>query len=520
MQSEISTKKFAYIIFFSYLCSLDFYLCLPRMKKRLYIVLLLLCAFAFAMTSCRSVHEARATVAQADSLLQADQVFDDAEALHQAVHALSPWRVLMPTSYAKACFFYGRLLRINRSYSEAMPYLLYARAARTNDHELLGRVYSNIAYICRMESNYSLACTMYECSAQAFLQAGDSMRYRIGLTNMAYALAEQSDTAGVRALLEPVIQSVTDSLLLAMCYETYAEAYMRAGDYARGLQYANMVEGEQEAAPSLMMIKGQCYSYLVQYDSATYYARQVLQATDHLFLRANALYILTQQDSTAQLEDVRAAAAERAAVLRVIANDQGDLSHAVGQLEQDMNTPPRRWGLLLAGVLCLIVALLAWWYNIRRQHQRSMAEIAHEKQRAQAFIHERQKQNAQLQQQFDDRRVKIEQEVSKNVETLLRADDWQQTLCWKDYEQFCAVVNRQFFMLADKLKAKGDLKDKELRLCVLVMMDCFDSKQLAALLHYGQSGIRNFKQHTANKLGTNSRELKQQMIRLMTGELN
>jgi len=93
-------------------------------------------------------------------------------------------------------------------------------------------------------------------------------------------------------------------------------------------------------------------------------------------------------------------------------------------------------------------------------------------------------------------------------------------LCWKDYEQFCAVVNRQFFMLADKLKAKGDLTDKELRLCVLVMMDCFDSKQLAALLHYGQSGIRNFKQHTANKLGTNSRELKQQMIRLMTGELN
>ena len=80
------------------------------------------------------------------------------------------------------------------------------------------------------------------------------------------------------------------------------------------------------------------------------------------------------------------------------------------------------------------------------------------------------------------------------------------------------MVNKQFFLLADKLKAKGTLNEKELRLCVLVLMDCFDSKQLATLLHYGESGVRNYKQHTANKLGTNSRELREQLIRMMTGE--
>ena len=369
----------------------------------------------------------------------------------------------------------------------------------------------NLALICRWQGDYPLSYSLYECSAEAFRNAGDTLRYRIAVTNMAYALAEQGDTTGVQALLAPL-----DSYpaLADMCNETYAEAFMRAGDYKQGLHYANRCNGGE---PSVMMIKAQCFSQSGQLDSATCYARKVLELSRHPFMRANALYILTQQDSTANLVDVRNAAAERARVLNRIADKQGDLTRAVELIRQDINGRSWQWNLLLAGVLCIIVALIAWWQMIRREHKRAIAHIAQQKQQAQEHVSLHQQQDAQLQLQIAERRKMIEQEVNTNLIALQRADDWRKSLGWYNDELFCEITNKQFFMLADKLKARS-LNDKEIRLCMLVLMDYFDSKQTAKLLNYAESGVRNFKQHTANKLGTTSRELREHLIRIITGE--
>ena len=452
---------------------------------------------------------------QADSLLQAGEVYTDSIALYSAVQALNQWRWLLPTDYARACFFYGRLLRIEEDYARSMPYFINARHACTCDDGLLGRVYSNIAYICRLEGSYPLAYDMYECSAGQFLHAGDTVRYLIARTNMAYALAEQGDTCGVQAIIAPIGQSCPTPSIVAMCDETCAEAFMRAGDYLTALRYAGRIN---PPTPSVLMIKGQCFSQLGQCDSATCYARQVVGQTDHPFLLVNALFILTQQDSTADLPGVRSVAAQRAVVLKQIAVNQGDLSRAVELLRQDLDVKPIHLGLLPVSMLCLLIVLIAWWLILRRQRKREMTRIAQERQQAQAFISAREEQNALLQQQFDERRAKIEQEITQNIDALRHADDWRKTLCWNNYEQFCEVVNKHFFLLADKLKAAGQLNEKELRLCMLVLMDCFDSRQMATILYYGESGIRNFKQHTAKKLGTTSRDLREHLFRMMTGE--
>ncbi len=463
------------------------------------------------MISCTPVREAQQTVALADSLLAEDNVYSDSSGIAQAVDALAPWQMFIPEDYAKACFYYGRLLRINEQYTDAAQYLLRARRSLTGNHELLGRTYSNLALICRWQGDYPLSYSLYECSTEAFLNAGDTLRYRIAVTNMAYALAEQGDTTGVQTLLAPL-----DSYpaLADMCNETYAEAFMRAGNYKQGLHYANRCNGGE---PSVMMIKGQCFSQSGQFDSATCYARKVLERSRHPFMRANALYILTQQDSTANLADVRNAAAERARVLNRIADKQGDLTRAVELIRLDINGRSWQWNLLLAGVLCIIVALIAWWQMIRREHKRAIAHIAQQKQQAQEHVSLHQQQDAQLQLQIAERRKMIEQEVNTNLIALQRADTWRKSLGWYNDELFCEITNKQFFMLADKLKAHA-LNDKEIRLCMLVLMDCFDSKQTAKLLNYAESGVRNFKQHTANKLGTTSRELREHLIRIITGE--
>lgn len=484
-------------------------------RSRFHIVCLVAWLVLSGISSCTPVREAWTVTAQADSLLAEGQVYTDSLALAKAVGTMRPLRWVLPNDYARACFFYGRLLRIQEDYAEAMRYFICARHAHADDHPLLGRVYSNMAYICRMQGDYSLAGDIYAWSAAEFLDAGDTLRYYTACVNQAYTLAEQGDTAGVAQQLQPVGQSSYAPALAWMTSETRAEAYMRAGDYVQSLLYTDSIDVQ---TPSVLMIKGQCFSGLKRYDSAAYYARRVLEQTDHLFLQANALFILTQQDSTAGLPEVRTAAAQRAVVLMQIADNQGDLSCAVELLRQDIYTRPIKWGLLVISVLCLIVALLGWWWFVLNQHRHSVELIAQEKKRAQAFISAREQQNAELQQQLTERRLEIEQDVSRNIEALRQADDWRKSLCWNNYEQLCTVVNRHFYLLADKLKAAGQLNEKELRLCVLVLMDNFDSKQLATILHYGESGIRNFKQHTANKLGTSSRQLREHLLRMITGE--
>ncbi|MBQ7531739.1 MAG: hypothetical protein IJT12_08545 [Paludibacteraceae bacterium] len=484
-------------------------------KQTRFILLIIGAVAVFGLSACSSVHEARITIAQADSLLVAGEVYEDSTSLARAVNTLTPWRRVAPTDYAKACFYYGRLLRTRTFYADAMRQLIAARHSRTSDGELLGRVYSNIAYICRLEGNYPLAHDMYVCSSQCFAQAADTLRYLIAQTNIAYALAELGDTSGVRALIEPIRAADMPAGVEDMCLETYAEAYMRAGDYVQAMRYASSVS---ELSPSVRMIMAQCWSETGQVDSASYHARLVVEQTNHPFLLANALFILAHQDTTACLTDVRNASAQRSIVLEHIADNQGDLSHAVEILQQDMNGKTQRWRMPVIGIVCLIIALIVWWCIIRRHHKRAIEQIAHERQQADEFISAREEQSAQLQEQLSAQRLHIEQEVARNLDALRQSAGWRQSVGWNDYEQFCNVVNRQFFFLADKLKATGQLSEKELRLCVLVLMDCFDSRQQAALLHYGESGVRNLKQHAANKLGTTSRLLREQLMKLMTGE--
>jgi predicted aminopeptidase len=76
---------------------------------------------ALLMTACapRGVDEACCVVAEADSLWQAGQTYDDSLRLAQAYETLSPFNNPLlstfhpkrSTDYAHACYHYGRLLR-------------------------------------------------------------------------------------------------------------------------------------------------------------------------------------------------------------------------------------------------------------------------------------------------------------------------------------------------------------------------------------------------------------------------
>ena len=137
------------------------------MRKLLFILPIILLCFS----SCNRLQEAQKVVAECDSLLNAGLLYEDSASLAGAVGTLNHYRLLYPTEYAKANYYYGRLLRSRENYVAAMQCFIDATETHTNDYNVLGRSYSNIATICSYEENFKLAYDLYEKSSQCFNKA-------------------------------------------------------------------------------------------------------------------------------------------------------------------------------------------------------------------------------------------------------------------------------------------------------------------------------------------------------------
>ena len=105
-------------------------------------------------------------------------------------------------------------------------------------------------------------------------------------------------------------------------------------------------------------------------------------------------------------------------------------------------------------------------------------------------------------------------EIELFCRTITDASSLQANLCWNDYNKMCEVVNNRMFGLADKLKALGFLNEREIRLCILVVIGKFRDKEMAELLLYGENSLRTIKTMVAKKLGTTSRHLRSFLLHL------
>ena len=104
------------------------------------------------------------------------------------------------------------------------------------------------------------------------------------------------------------------------------------------------------------------------------------------------------------------------------------------------------------------------------------------------------------------------QELETNRLIICNSHDWQKELQWADFDAMCETINRHFFLFADKLKATNTLDEKEIRLCVLVFLDMFTLKQMAATLSYSETGIRTYKSRVNEKLGNKGHDLRNFLI--------
>ena len=494
------------------------------MKRCRYIVFLLLAGMVGQGCSSRALHEAEAVVAQADSLWQAGLMYGidagDSLSLAQAYETLGAYQFLSPftfhpsSSFTHACYHYGKLLRAKDDPEEAMQAFINATHSRTHDYHILGRVYSNMGDLCHLANEYALSYDMYERSGQMYLLNGDSLLYFYDLNNMAYELAEQGQKDEALTILHTI--PVIDDDLSSLMNLTRAELYMKICLYDSAIYYAHSARSSEMSFIEASLILAQSYSFLTIQDSSVYYANFIIEQSNLLSNINNALYIISNDDKTKDINEVRQASADRSDTQKLIAIRQGKLSQAVQLLEQDLaKTPDLRWLYAVIATIIVICSCILFYVHKKRSQHKLLSQQVDDLSKINDSVKE---QHEHIKKEYTEYKDNLLTQIEQNYAVLTQSPNIFTDIHWKDYNALCQIINDNFGMLAAKLQGIYHLSEKEIRLCILVLLEITNSKLMAEKLYYSESGIRNLKNRTAKKLGTNSVKMRNALLKLAISE--
>ncbi len=502
-------------------------------------ILLLLAGVVSACTP--AVHESRHTLDVADSLrVNEGRLYDDSLALAEAYTLLGHWRLIYPDDYARACYYYGRMLRHRGNQVAAMRAFISGTHAPYmqrvvplpwfSDYHILGRIYSNMGTMSHLAGEFELSYEMYKTASEQILKTDDSTSYYYLLNDMAVELAEQKLQNETLSLLKKIDAECTNADVLTKTWETKAILYKNLAQYDSAIYAARQLYSNGYSAATGYVIDAQSYWHLEMYDSALYYAKLVMAhpyAVDQD--KYHVLYILMKHDSSTVKEDVQALSSARADLdAEVIEPLLQQLSAAVEVLRQDLDKKPHYIYLCFVLASIALIVGVAW---IAKTHVKRITKIEQKKHQhltkknidIRADIEQLQTSNKALLQENNDLLTKhsayceeIVREIENNCMAIRQSKDWKQELHWKDYNAFCETVDHYFMLLATKLKATNKLEEKEIRLCILVMLE-MDNITIAKTINYAPNGVGKYKYRIAQKLGTKIKDMRQFLIEMAIG---
>ena len=270
---------------------------------------------------------------------------------------------------------------------------------------------------------------------------------------------------------------------------TKAELYMKCRRYDSAIYYAHKCHS-YKLRNTRYLILAQSYSYLGIKDSAAYYASEVASHTESLYNLNNALYVLTIDDESRDINGVREVASNRADAQKSLEVFQGKLSQAVQLLEQDIARKPDWRGYALA--IVIVMGVVASVVSVREWKKR------------------KQQMNKQVSSLADQQADTIIESINKHIDI----SDLENTLHWKDYKSMKSEADLYMGGIVSKLE-NYPLNEVEIRFCVLTVLG-FSLKQIADTIHYGYpSGIKTLKKRTADKLSTTPPKLRDFLLHLL-----
>lgn len=382
---------------------------------------------------------------------------------------------------SSAMTFYqnGKALREEGKQEEAMQAFIEAAHSETEDEALLGRVYSNMANMCRQANDHETAYEVYGMSAEHFRKTNDTLAYAYALNNMAWEQAVMGEKEEAYMLIDSAVRIYPYSPLIEKVIETKSAACLFRQEYDSVLYYTNGADNDY-----LLMLRAQAFSFLQIDDSAMLYAQQLLPRMTNLFYLDDLYYILTHNDTKADTETLRVLASERADVQNAIKERHGELTKAVQLLRQDLSKKEQAtsWKAILWWVIG--IGLLIWGAIVVYKQRKLQKEKSN----------------------FEQARRK---ELAQNIRQLQEAKDVRHELAWDDFAALCLQIDKRFHGLASRLQEQR-LNEQDVRICILVLIG-LSHKEIADMLNCSPKSIGKQKDLTAHKLGVSGGQLQDKL---------
>ena len=312
-------------------------------------------------TSCAtpSIRKAREVLAECDSLRAARQLYADSARLADIVTSLTPKRFFYPDDYAKANYYYGRLLLNLENEKAAMIAVTDVISLKSvSDNLIKGRACANIAQICSNYNEDSLAINYNRKAAEYFSISEEPNMQYFSKNLIAWHYAKKGHKEIAIDTIDSILQQYNDTIIFPYIYESKVAAYYFRGEYDSTLFVLNEWNNSHLSKTSYYyMLKAQTHQHVHEYDSARHYASIVIQQTDHPYYLDDAYYILIQDTINQSPAKIAQLSATRADVHKDIRDKISNELEAIIYLTQSRQKNAKKIVEILFGIFCPIIIL-------------------------------------------------------------------------------------------------------------------------------------------------------------------
>ena len=433
----------------------------------------------------------------------------DTAALGGAIRALDnhAGRVFARDELAKAYYLMGRNLDdYHHNFADAADCYIEADRIKTKDLVLRGRINSCMGYLCKQDSCFEEALVFYERANEAFAESGNERRYANGLLSIAEQYANIEDYTKADSILSIAENYEIDSVYNARLIDVKALALFNQQLYDSALIYLLSIKHYPRNKDA------QCYSYmkimqsfiqLNEYELAAQYANYLLANTKNPTYRTNAYYCLLRYAEIHNDMDCLAKYSHlRKDEDRKVQRDYVLYAEAFSKLKSHLEHPNPYRGLNMAVISG--ISFLVLGFNRFRQNRK---RIKREEQKSEEL-------QTQIMNMESERELILEQNIQIVKERVLNNSIEFSTTSdiWKDSAKLLKKGNDLYYNLFSHLQKEFGLKEQELKLILLVLLDT-PNNTIADLLSYSPKSVAAIKRYVAKKLGTKALYLKDFLIK-------
>ena len=465
------------------------------------------------LVSCQAWRDAKAVVAEADSLLVEGVVIRDTAVLGEVINALENplGRMFAREELTKAYYLMGRNLDdYHHNFSDAADFYIKADRMKTKDWVLRGRINSCMGFICKQDSCFTEALEFYERANDAFEKTGDKRRVANGLVSIAEQYVNLKDYSKADSVLNIAAGYTIDSAYYADILDVKAMALYNQQLYDSALVYLMNVEhyprnmGTRCYNYHLII---QCLFYMDQIDVAIPYAEYIIEHSHQAGFKSNAYYVLIKYaESYNQVEQLAYYSYLREDEDRLVQQYTKSYAEATAILK-DYIFNPYPFLYLWIGVGCIILmgGVGVWIYR------RKSKQVVAEKQQMEAELRTW-KEN--ILQKLDRDKEDIMNEKRMIIRNIIMeyADEFAiGKSVWDKDKDIFRLADSCFGFVIHRLKHKYNLRNSELKICLMVLLD-FPTKDCVKMLSYTEKSYPTIKRRLAERLGTSSGEMRDFLI--------